>query len=346
MSPTGDAILDKDERGTRQPRVGFLGVGWIGANRLRAIARSGAVEVAAIADPVAELLEQVTAHAPEATHGSDFDHLLEQDLDAVVIATPSALHAAQSIAALEKGMAVFCQKPLGRDVTEVRAVIEAARRADRLLGVDLSYRFTEAMQRIRLLVSSGALGKIFAVDLVFHNAYGPDKPWFYDARQSGGGCLIDLGIHLVDAALWTLDAPIVEVQSRLYRNGERLTGAEKVCEDYATAQLTNADGAAIHLACSWNLHAGRDAVIEIAFHGSEGGAALRNVNGSFFDFTAERFTRTSRELLAAPPDDWGGRAAVAWARQLARGSGYDPEVERSLDVTAVLDAIYQRSAHV
>jgi predicted dehydrogenase len=225
-------------------------------------------------------------------------------------------------------------------------VIDAAREADRLLGVDLSYRFTKAMQRIRPLVRSGALGKIYAVDLVFHNGYGPDKPWFYDPQQSGGGCLIDLGIHLVDAALWTLDAPIVDVQSRIYRNGERLIGPDKVCEDYATARLTTAAGAAIHLACSWNLHAGRDAVIEIAFYGTEGGAALRNVNGSFFDFTAERFTRTSRELLAEPPDDWGGRAAVDWARKLARGSGYDPEIERLLEVTAALDAIYQRSAHV
>ncbi len=100
--------------------------------------------------------------------------------------------------------AVFCQKPLGRDGIEVRAVLAAARAADRLLGVDLSYRFTAGMVAIRDLVQRGELGAIFAVDLVFHNAYGPDKPWFYDRAELGGGCVIDLGVHLVDLALWVL----------------------------------------------------------------------------------------------------------------------------------------------
>ena len=75
--------------------------------------------------------------------------LLRQDIDAVVIATPSAAHAEQSIAALNAGKAVFCQKPLGRTGPEVAEVVEAAQRADRLLGVDLSYRQTAAMGAIR-----------------------------------------------------------------------------------------------------------------------------------------------------------------------------------------------------
>jgi predicted dehydrogenase len=54
---------------------------------------------------------------------------------------------------------------------------------------------------------SGELGRVFAVDLVFHNAYGPDKPWFYDPELAGGGCVMDLGVHLVDLALWSLDFP-------------------------------------------------------------------------------------------------------------------------------------------
>ena len=72
----------------------------------------------------------------------------------------------------------------------------AARQSNRLLAVDLSYRFTEAMRQVRNSVQSGALGRIFAVDLVFHNAYGPDKAWFRDPILSGGGCVMDLGVHL------------------------------------------------------------------------------------------------------------------------------------------------------
>jgi predicted dehydrogenase len=346
MTAPALAVVEENRRATAKPRVGFLGVGWIGANRLAALAQSGLIEISAVADPLPELVEKAAAHAPAAIHLCDLDELLELDLDAVVIATPSAQHAAQSIAAHEHGLAVFCQKPLGRNRAEVGAVIDAARSADLLLGVDLSYRFTQAMQRIRPLVRSGVLGEIFAVDLVFHNAYGPDKPWFYDPKLSGGGCLIDLGIHLIDAALWVLDSKVVRAEGRLFSKGQLVRAGRHVCEDYASARLDLASGAVVSLACSWNLHAGRDAVIEMAFYGSNGGAAMRNVNGSFFDFTAEQFTGTSREILARPPENWAGRAAIDWARKLVSGSGYDAEIERLFDVAALLDSIYERGANV
>jgi predicted dehydrogenase len=98
----------------------------------------------------------------------------------------------------------------------------------------------------------------------------------------------------------------------------------------------------VRLACSWNLPAGRDAVIEANFHGTRGGASFRNVGGSFYDFVAERFDGTRATPFASPPDDWGGRAAVHWARALADGGAFDPEIERLVEVAAVLDAIYER----
>jgi predicted dehydrogenase len=238
---------------------------------------------------------------------------------------------------------VFCQKPLGRTAAEVRGVVDAARAADRLLAVDLSYRHTEGMRRIRELLRAGELGRVFAVDLVFHNAYGPDKPWFYDPALSGGGCVMDLGVHLVDLALWALDFPkVVHVSSQLLSGGQPLAGRTDRVEDYAVATLELEGGAAVRLACSWQLQAGQDAVIAADFYGDQSGAALRNVNGSFYDFTAERFRGTSREPLAAPPDEWGGRAATDWAIRLADGEKFDPEAERLIEVAGVLDRIYGR----
>ncbi|HEX2560114.1 Gfo/Idh/MocA family protein, partial [Phenylobacterium sp.] len=164
------------EAGARRPRIGFLGVGWIGRHRMEGMLATGAVEAAAVADPSAEMVDEALRLAPGAERVGGLDELLALDLDGLVIATPSALHAEQSIAALERGCAVFCQKPLGRTAQEARAVVDAARAADRLLAVDLSYRFTDGMRRIRELISAGELGRVFAVDLTFHNAYGPDKP--------------------------------------------------------------------------------------------------------------------------------------------------------------------------
>ena len=329
----------------RPPRLGFLGLGWIGLHRLAAIGRAGAAEIVAIVDPVEETFPAAAEHARTALRFTNANQLfdLAVDLDGVVIATPSAQHSHQCITALRRGLAVFCQKPLGRNTAEVSEVIAAARSNNRFLGVDFSYRYTRALQQIRQLVRGNQLGEIFAVDLVFHNAFGPQKPWFYDRKQSGGGCVMDLGIHLVDAALWVLDQPIISVSSRLFQRGERINHFDSVCEDYAIARLDLANGATINLSCSWHLHAGRDAVIEASFYGSKGGAALRNVNGSFYDFVGERFNGTSRQILAEPPDEWFGRAAVEWARRLAIDGRFDPEIERAIEVATALDAIYENA---
>ena len=101
--------------------------------------------------------------------------------------------------------------------------------------------------------------------------------------------------------------------------------------------------AAVRLACSWQVNAGRDAEIGATFYGTGGGASLRNVGGSFYDFAAERYRGTATETLAGGPDDWGGRAAVDWARRLAGGARYEPEIEQIVEVTRVLDAIYERA---
>jgi predicted dehydrogenase len=361
---------------SRRPRLGFLGVGWIGRHRMRAIVESRAADAVAVADPGGCVAAEAAADAPGCTVVPALDDLLGSGVDGIVIATPSALHADQAVRALERGVAVFCQKPLGRTAAEARRVVEAARAADRLLGVDLSYRHVTGMAEVRRLVQDGALGRVYAADLVFHNAYGPDKPWFQDARLSGGGCVMDLGIHLVDLALWVLGFPQVhEVAATLRAGGEPVNGiggaagppATKASaggggraspgasggpggaagpparvEDYAAAQLELAGGTALRLACSWRLAAGQDCVIEASFYGTGGGASLRNLNGSFYDFVVERLHGTRRERIAGPPDAWGVRAAVAWAQQLAAGGRYDPESERIVEVQSVLDRFYGR----
>jgi predicted dehydrogenase len=310
---------------------------------MQALIQAQACRVAGLADASAPALGTARQLAPDATAVSTLEELLDLDLDGVVIATPSALHARQALQALQRGVAVFCQKPLARTTRETAEMVAAARRADRLLGCDFSYRHTTGMRRICQAIQRGELGRVYAADLIFHNAYGPDKAWFRDPALAGGGCAMDLGIHLIDLALWTLGFPQVErVDSRLFAGGRRLPPGSPEVEDFAMAQLDLAGGTVVRIACSWNLAAGRDAVIEAHFHGERAGAALRNQNGSFYDFTAERFEGTQSHLLAAPPDEWGGRAIVAWARALGAGTGYDPDIETAVPTAAALDAIYGR----
>lgn len=336
------------------PRLGFAGLGWIGAMRLEAIAEAGAAgagEITALCEPAAARLEEVARAHPGAAAFSSFDEMLacagDLGLDGVVIATPNALHAPQTLAALERGLAVFCQKPLALSGREAREMVDAARRADRLLGVDYSYRFTDGMQALRGMVERGELGRVFSVDAAFHNAYGPDKAWCRDPRLAGGGALMDLGVHLLDLALWVLDTPAAAAVAAVH--GGAWSGGEPIdrpggpgIDDFAGARIEVAGGAAVSLAVSWNAHAGQDCVIRLAAFGTAGGAEFRNVAGSFFDFELVRFTGRSGAVVVRESRDWLGRAIVDWAVSLGRGRGFDPEIERSVTVSRAIDAIYGR----
>lgn len=320
--------------------LGFLGTGWIGRNRMEAMLATGEAIAAAICDPSPDMVQQAKALAPLALETESLEAMLALDLDGVVIATPSALHADQCVQALDRGIAVFCQKPLGRTASEVEAVLAAARKADRLLGVDLSYRHTAAMQAIRSRLSE--LGTPFAADLTFHNAYGPGAGWFWDPKLSGGGCLIDLGVHLVDLALWLFDFPdVTDARATLLRGGSHPSPDE--VEDFATAELSLANGVTVRIACSWNLSAGKDAIIEATLYGTSAGAQMRNDNGSFFDFSADLFRGRNAERIASPPDDWGGRAAAEWVRKLAAGERFEGSTSGLLQTARTLDRLYGRS---
>ena len=187
------------------------------------------------------------------------------------------------------------------------------------------------MRRIRELVQSGELGRVYAVDLVFHNAYGPDKPWFYDPALSGGGCVMDLGVHLVDLALWVLDFPASRASpAKLFAGGEPLGGRHDRVEDYAVATLELATGAVVQLACSWRLQAGCDAVISAAFYGTEGGArlaqrgrlVLRLHRRALPRHRARDARRRRPTPGAAAPPPTGRRASPPASASIRRRSGW------------------------
>lgn len=327
----------------RRPRLGFLGVGWIGLNRLEAVVQSGRAEVAAVADLSTQALRAAEASAPRARCVATLQELLEQNVDGIVIATPNAWHVPQALAALDAGCAVFIQKPMARTAAETAQILQKARACNRPLAVDLCYRHVRGVAELRRRLHAGSIGDVFAAELTFHNAYGPDKAWFLEPDQSGGGCVLDLGTHLIDLLLWVLDFKWPShVESRLYSKGRRLHPHEETVEDAGFIQLDFASGLSARIGCSWWLSAGRDAIIAADFYGAEGALSLRNVDGSFYDFRVEHWRGRQRETLADPPDAWGGRALLAWCDALAQGRGYAAEADHLLAVAAILDRVYGR----
>ena len=325
-----------------RPRLGFIGLGWIGRKRLDAL-DAASVEVAALAESDSTRLISAAEAHPGAIATRNVEALLDADLDGVVIATPNGLHAQQAIACLERGIPVFCQKPLATNLADVARVVAAARSADRLLGVDFCYRHVDGMRELRRRLQAGEIGDVLAVDLAFHNAYGPDKSWCQDRRLAGGGCLMDLGVHLLDLSLWLQGMPPTErVRSRLFAQGAPVQAGDAV-EDLAFAEFIQANGAIVRLACSWHAHIGQGAIIQIAIAGTRGGAHWANIDGSFYDFRLDLIHGTSRERLSGREqgDDWGPRALRAWVEQLRIRNRFDPEADAIVRSAELIEEVYR-----
>jgi predicted dehydrogenase len=324
----------------RRPRVGFVGLGWIGRKRLDAVATE--IEVAALADADPDRLYEASAAYSDAAASNDFEQMLSEDLDAVVIATPNGLHAPQAIACLEQDIAVFCQKPVATTLRDVEAIVSSARRRDRALGVDFCYRHVAGMHELRRRLLDGAIGEIVGIDLTFHNAYGPNQSWCRNRALAGGGCLMDLGVHLIDLALWLQGMPPMErVRSRLFSRGAPVEGHGHALEDLAYAEFIQANGAMVRLACSWHAHIGRPALIEVALTGTRGGALWNNVDGSFYDFDLQLFRGTNCERLGSHPDDWGPRSLQQWLAQLQIDAGFDEAAENYIRSAALIEEVYR-----
>lgn len=330
-----------------KPKLAFLGTGWIGINRMKALLAKELCIPLGVCDISASNIGMAKETAAGLMEYTSIDEIVKGEPDGIVIATPNALHYSQCMMALTNGIPVFCQKPLARTHQECREIVNAAQKADKLLGVDMSYRFTDGMQKIYNLIRNNDLGEVYSADLVFHNAYGPDKEWFYNPRLSGGGCVIDLGIHLVDLALWILDFPKVsKVTSALYSGGKLISIPAEICEDFASVQIETENGSTIRLTCSWNLPAGKDAEIKAAFYGTKAAAVFENINGSFYDFQAFLCHGTSRQVISSPPDDWGAEALVSWVNELSRSSSFNTEISNHLKVADIIDMIYGRTTAI
>lgn len=328
---------------TNLPRLAFWGVGKVGKFRMDAIRESKLASVVSLCDPYSENTQQFCKDN-NLKNIDSFEALLNEDIDGIVIATPNAMHKEQAICALEHGKAVFCQKPLANNAADAMEVIEAAKRNNCLLMTDLSYRHTKSLQKIKTLIDANELGQLYAVQLNCHIEYGHEKSELINLGSAGGGCLLDIGVNLVDILYWFF--PFIElsnINSSLFVHGAPLTSPLTEKEDYAMSQLTFTNGLVSQLCSSWNSHTGKEAIIEFNFFGTKGGATFRNVNGSLIDFKGEYYKGTKRQVLSLPPDEWYGKSAVQWASLLANKNEYRHDIENYIKTATTIDGIYEAS---
>jgi predicted dehydrogenase len=197
----------------------------------------------------------------------------------VVICTPNALHVPQARAALMTGKHVLVQKPLALTTAEAQSTVDLAAQAGRLLFVDYTYRYLATTDQLRQ--SLPQIGPPRRVRAAFHNIYGPGKAWFFDPRLSGGGALIDLGVHLLDLALDLLGPTTVSLEQ-----ADLSFGRGYPVED-AARLLLRLDEVPFSLEVSWNADLPLTE-IRLEIEAEQGRLRWENVEGSFFHFRTLR----------------------------------------------------------
>lgn len=187
-----------------------VGMGWIGTVQLQALRAIPGVDVVAGADPVADRRRRARDLGVDRTYEGYEALLADESPDVVVVATPPFLHAEVAGAAARGGAHVFVEKPLARTAEEARGIVEVADAHGVSVGVDHSFRFRPDVQRVKRAYDEGTVGHVpvCSASKINNTPFSPppvEEPpsgWRLDPELTGGGAVVDLGVHLFDALEW------------------------------------------------------------------------------------------------------------------------------------------------
>jgi predicted dehydrogenase len=273
---------------SRQLRFGVLGAGQVSRMACPEINRHALARVVAASDPSLERLQALSELLGGIETHADADSLLaDPNLDVIYIATPNSLHAPLALRALAAGKHVIVEKPFATSAAEARAMIEQAQRVGRHITVGMNQRFRPDCQRVAQLVRQGALGHVYHAKAFWFRRAGIPKlgSWFGKQSLAGGGALYDIGVHLLDLAMYVMNRfEPRSVSGQVYTTfGQRGIGeggwglSEREHEsfdvdDSATALIRFDDGATLTLDVSWAQHQKESDRMNVVLHGTEAGA--------------------------------------------------------------------------
>ena len=293
-------------------RVGIIGLGWAGETHLKSYLQIPGVEVVAMAG----LEEERGRQLRDTYHLSDVytdyrDLLARPDLDAVSVCVPNYLHSPIGIAALQAGKHVLCEKPLALNGAEAQQMVKTAEEAGRVLQVAFNHRRRGDAEVLKRHIDEGGLGRIYYAKAHWMRRSGIPGlgSWFTSKQMAGGGPLIDLGVHVLDLAMWLLGEPEVRSVSastyaELGPRGRGSSGATKFgagnayeVEDLATAFIRLENGTTLLLEASWATYSGVGDDFGVDLYGTEGGAEIDIKNYGW-----ERTLRIFNDVGGTPAD--------------------------------------------
>jgi predicted dehydrogenase len=344
-----------------------IGLGYAGETHLKAYKQLPNVEVVALAGLEEDRLLQLgsTYDIPHLFH--QYEELVARDdIDAISICVPNYLHAPIALAAFVSGKHVLCEKPLARNGSEGEQMVQAAIQANRVLKVIFNRRTRSDMQALKRYIDEGNMGTIYYVKASWMRRFGiPGRDsWFINKEMAGGGPLIDLGVHMLDMALYLLGEPRVHtVSASTYSHlGARAAASSKALtskkysvgstfevEDMAVAFLRLSGGALIDqratllLEASWVTHSNAGDDFGVVCYGTESGAEIKVENYNWQD-TLRIYTDVAGLPAEIRPQLTRGEGHLALVREfIAVISGGDWSAHNGSDGlyrARILDACY------
>ena len=242
---------------TTKLRVAIIGAGWPGQQHARVVRASKVAVLEALAEPNDERAAEFTqTFWPRKVYQDYSDLLGDPRVDAVVICLPNHLHFPATLAALRAGKHVLCEKPPTLNGAEMRVLQEEAEKRELVYFFSRQFRFTPAMRLARDLISREELGTIYFAEAVWVRSRGIPSGlggWFTERKRSGGGALIDIGIHALDSAWYLMGTPRpVSVTAAVFQNFKHLVQTPIFdVEDAAFAFIRFENGAVVQLKTSW-----------------------------------------------------------------------------------------------
>lgn len=351
------------EKNTRKVRVGIIGCGGIANGKhMPALSKLDAVEMVAFCDLIKERAEKAAKEygTKDAQVYVDYKELLEDEtIEVVHVCTPNKSHADITVAALEAGKHVMCEKPMAKTAADARRMVEAAKRTGKKLTIGYQNRFRPDSQYLYQACRRGDLGEIyFAKAHAIRRRAVPTWGVFLNEEEQGGGPLIDIGTHALDLTLWMMDnykpKTVIGTTYHKLRDQRNTANAwgdwdpEKfTVEDSAFGFIVMENGATIILESSWALNTLDVMEAKTTLCGTKAGADMRDglrINGVEFG----RMYTKKPSLDAGGVDFYEGQAESAgdkearmWIEAVLNDTEPLVKPEQALVVTEILEAIYE-----
>lgn len=345
-------------------KIAIIGCGGIANGKhMPSLSRQADAEMVAFCDIVEERAEEAakTFGAEGATVYTDYQELMKAGgFDIVHVCTPNDSHSVITVAALEAGKHVMCEKPMAKTTAQAQEMIDAAKRTGMKLSVAYQNRFRSDSEYLKAVCENGELGEIYyAKAIAVRRRAVPTWGVFLDEEKQGGGPLIDIGTHALDLTLWMMDnyKPRSVMGSTFHKLGGRKNNGGNAfgpwdpeqfkVEDSAFGFITMENGATIVLESSWALNVSEIGEAKTLLAGTEGGADMKDglrFNGD----KGGRLFETKVDLAAAGvaffrdgEESESDREARLWLEAVREDKDPVVKPEQAFVVTQILEAIYE-----